>query len=158
MEISLLRSEVRSGDLTCKLNVIRQFCSPSGTVLDNSLVYFKNICNENYVRYKDSFFAIEKFGGVTFTPVYYTPEERTKKESIENQTTAEIDKMVFELTDIMPSTEYAALFKNAVRVLKGKENEKFIDLYYDVANSLSEQLADADVGTLEPDTFEMVQD
>ncbi len=79
--------------------------------------------------------------------------------SIENQTNAEteIAKMVLELIDIMPSTEYAALFKNAVRALKGKK-EKFIDLYYEVANSLSEQLADADVDTLEPDTFEMVQD
>ncbi len=122
------------------------------------LVSFKEICNEKYARYKDNFFASGKFGGVTFTPVYYNPEERTKKESIENQTKAEIEKMVLELTDIMPSTEYGALFKNAVRALKGKKKEKFIDLYYEVANSLSEQWADADVDTLEPDTFEIVHD
>ena len=45
-----------------------------------------------------------------------------------------------------------------MRALKGKKKVKYVDLYYEVASNLSEQLAETDVGTLEPEIFDMIQE
>ncbi len=160
LEVSLLRTELRAAGVTCKPTMNRPFCSLSGCALDFSLASFKATCNTNYTQYKTNFFETGKFSGSIFSPVYYTPEERAKKESVENQTKAEIEKTIIGLMDIMPCTETASLFRQAMINIRGKTKQKYIDLYYEVANSLSEQLAETDVGTLEapePERDEVVE-
>ncbi len=60
---------------------------------------------------KETFLKAGNFRGVKLSPIYYTPEERRKKESIENQTKVEIQKLIVDLTDIMPSVDTAASLK-----------------------------------------------
>ena len=76
------------------------------------------------------------------SPIYYTSEERSRKESIENQTKAEIEKRILALTDTMPSAESARLFRESMQAIKIKKKEKYIKLFYDVVASLTKQLAD----------------
>ncbi len=155
LEVSLLRRELRASGMTSNPCLSRRLCSVSGTMLDESLASMKETCNSNYMDCKQSFFESGAFSRVKLRPIYYTPEERMKKESIENQTKAEIEKKIIALVDTMPCAESASVFRDFIKAVKSKKKEKYIELYYDVVSSLTEQLAHSAVETIQSETLEV---
>ena len=105
---------------------------------------------------KETFLKAGNFRGVKLSPIYYTPEERRKKESIENQTKVEIQKLIVDLTDITPSVDTAAFFKNEMQAIKWKKKETYIELYHEVVSSLSEQMNETDVATVDCGDFSSI--
>ena len=87
----------------------------SGCALDISLPSVKDTCNTNYTQYKDNFFESGKFSGKQPSSCITHLKNRRKSGVLKIKSKAAIEKMIMGLMDIMPSTESASLFREAMK-------------------------------------------
>jgi rubrerythrin len=141
-EVTMVRRELRSHEMTTEPLGKRPMMSLSGEVLDTELPNFRDSLEENYNAYKNNFIQTGNFGGMKLKPIHVTRFEREKSEKIENKTKDEIRREMEGLLQQFSEQTTIDFYNMELQNLKPTDLKvKYIGLHTEMKRSLEEELA-----------------